>query len=40
MTRALSAEWAKVRTLPGTGWLLLITVAVTVAISAGASAAT
>ena len=40
MTRALSAEWAKVRTLPGTGWLLLITVAVTVAVSAGASAAT
>jgi ABC-2 type transport system permease protein len=40
MTRALSAEWAKARTLPGTGWLLLITVAVTVAVSAGASAAT
>jgi ABC-2 type transport system permease protein len=39
MTRALSAEWAKARTLPGTGWLLLITVAVTVAVSAGASAA-
>jgi ABC-2 type transport system permease protein len=40
MTRALNAEWIKVRTLPGTGWLLLITVAVTVAVSAGASAAT
>ncbi|MCW2935560.1 MAG: hypothetical protein JWM19_6522, partial [Actinomycetia bacterium] len=40
MTRALSAEWAKVRTLPGTGWLLLCAVAVTVAVSAGASAAT
>jgi ABC-2 type transport system permease protein len=39
VTRALSAEWAKARTLPGTGWLLLITVAVTVAVSAGASAA-
>jgi ABC-2 type transport system permease protein len=39
MTRALSAEWAKVRTLPGTGWLLLGVVAVTVALSAGASAA-
>jgi ABC-2 type transport system permease protein len=39
MTRALSAEWAKARTQPGTGWLLLITVAVTVAVSAGASAA-
>ena len=40
MTRALSAEWAKVRTLPGTGWLLLGVVAVTVAVCAGASAAT
>jgi ABC-2 type transport system permease protein len=39
MTRALSAEWVKVRTLPGTGWLLLGVVAVTVAVSAGASAA-
>ena len=40
MTRALSAEWVKVRSLPGTGWLLLIAVVVTVAVSAGASAAT
>ena len=40
MTRVLSAEWIKVRTLPGTGWLLLGVVAVTVAVSAGASAAT
>jgi ABC-2 type transport system permease protein len=40
MTRALSAEWIKARTLPGTGWLLLAAVAVTVAVSAGASAAT
>jgi ABC-2 type transport system permease protein len=39
MTWALSAEWAKIRTLPGTGWLLLAAVAVTVAVSAGASAA-
>ena len=34
MTRALSAEWAKIRTLPGTGWLLLAAIAVTVADSA------
>jgi len=34
MTRALSAEWAKIRTLPGTGWLLLAAIAVTVAVSA------
>jgi ABC-2 type transport system permease protein len=39
MTRALSAEWAKIRTLPGTGWLLLGTVSVTVTVSVGASAA-
>jgi ABC-2 type transport system permease protein len=39
MTRALSAEWIKVRTLPGTGWLLLGAVAVTVAVSAATSAA-
>jgi ABC-2 type transport system permease protein len=38
MIRALSAEWAKVRTLPGTGWLLLATIAVTVAVSAATSA--
>ena len=38
MIRALSAEWAKIRTLPGTGWLLLGTVAVTVAVSAATSA--
>jgi ABC-2 type transport system permease protein len=38
MIRALSAEWAKVRTLPGTGWLLLGTIAVTVAVSAAISA--
>lgn len=39
MTRALSAEWAKVRTVGGTGWLLLAAVAVTVAVSAAASGA-
>ena len=39
MTRALSAEWTKVRTLPGTGWLLLGVIAVTVAVSAATSAA-
>ena len=36
---ALSAEWTKIRTLAGTGWLLLGTVAVTVAVSAAVSAA-
>ena len=36
---ALSAEWVKVRTLPGTGWLPLAAVAVTVAVSGGASGA-
>jgi ABC-2 type transport system permease protein len=39
MIRALSAEWAKIRTLPGTGWLLLGAVAVTVAVSAVTSGA-
>jgi ABC-2 type transport system permease protein len=39
MIRALSAEWSKVRTLPGTGLLLLGTVTVTVAVSAATSAA-
>jgi ABC-2 type transport system permease protein len=39
MLRALTAEWAKTRTLPSTGWLLLTAVAVTVAVSAAASAA-
>jgi ABC-2 type transport system permease protein len=37
--RALSAEWTKVRTLPGTGWLLLGLVVLTVAVSAATSAA-
>jgi len=39
VTRALSAEWAKIRTLPGTGWLLLAAIAVTVAVSAATSGA-
>jgi len=36
---ALRAEWAKLRTSPGTGWLLLAVIAVTVAVSAAAAAA-
>ena len=39
MTSALRAEWTKLRTLPGTGWLLLGVVAATVTISATVSAA-
>jgi ABC-2 type transport system permease protein len=39
MIPALRAEWAKIRTLAGTGWLLLGSVAVTVAVSAAACAA-
>jgi len=38
MTAALRAEWTKLRTLPGTGWLLLGLVAATVSISATVSA--
>jgi ABC-2 type transport system permease protein len=38
MTTALHAEWTKLRTLPGTGWLLLGVVAATVIISAAVSA--
>jgi len=36
---ALHAEWTKLRTLAGTGWLLLGVVALTVAVSAAADAA-
>jgi ABC-2 type transport system permease protein len=36
---ALHAEWTKLRTAPGTGWLLLVSVAVTVGLSWLASAA-
>ena len=35
---AVRAEWTKLRTLPGTGWLLLGVVAATVTISATVSA--
>jgi len=38
MSAALHAEWTKLRTLPGTGWLLLGVVAATVIISATVSA--
>jgi ABC-2 type transport system permease protein len=38
MSRALHAEWTKLRTLPGTGWLLLGVVAVTVIAGATVSA--
>ena len=34
----LHAEWTKLRTAPGTGWLLLAAVALTVAVSAAAAA--
>lgn len=37
MSAALHAEWTKLRTLPGTGWLLLGVVAATVIISATVS---
>ena len=40
MTRdALRAEWTKLRTLPGTGWLLLAVAVLTIAVSAAAAAA-
>ena len=39
MSRALHAEWTKLRTLPGTGWLLVAAVALTIAVSAAADAA-
>lgn len=38
MSRALHAEWTKLRTVPSTAWLVLATVAVTVTASAGAAA--
>jgi ABC-2 type transport system permease protein len=40
MTDALRAEWTKLRTITGTGWLLVGTVALTVASSVGIVAAT
>jgi ABC-2 type transport system permease protein len=39
MRQALRAEWTKLRTVAGTGWLLLATIALTVALSAAAAAA-
>jgi ABC-2 type transport system permease protein len=36
--QALHAEWTKLRTVQGTGWLLLATVALTVAVSAASTA--
>jgi ABC-2 type transport system permease protein len=39
MSLILRGEWTKLRTLPGTGWLLLGVVVVTVAVSAATSAA-
>ena len=38
VNQAVRAEWTKLRTVPGTGWLLLATVALTVAVSAVATA--
>ena len=35
----LHAEWTKLRTLPGTGWLLVAAAALTIAVSAAADAA-
>jgi ABC-2 type transport system permease protein len=39
MREALHAEWTKLRTAPGTSWLLLAVIALTVAVSAAATAA-
>jgi ABC-2 type transport system permease protein len=36
---ALHAEWTKLRTVPGTGWLLLASIALTVTLSATVAAA-
>jgi ABC-2 type transport system permease protein len=36
---ALHAEWTKLRTLPGTGWLLLAAAVLTIAVGAAAAAA-
>ena len=38
MRQALHAEWTKLRTVPGTGWLLLGCIALTVALSVTAAA--
>ena len=39
LREALHAEWTKLRTVAGTGWLLIAVVALTVALSAAAAAA-
>jgi ABC-2 type transport system permease protein len=39
VSEALHAEWTKLRTLPGTGWLLLAAAALTIAVGAAADAA-
>lgn len=39
MRHALCAEWTKVRTTPGTGWLVLGCITMTVALGATAAAA-
>ncbi len=39
LAETLHAEWTKLRTLPGTGWLLLAAAALTIAVSAAADAA-
>jgi ABC-2 type transport system permease protein len=39
MRTALHAEWTKLRTVAGSGWLLLATIALTVALSAAVAAA-
>ena len=38
--RVLRSEWTKLRTVPDTSWLLLGTIALTIAVSAAAAAAT
>jgi ABC-2 type transport system permease protein len=40
MSRAVAAEWTKLRTVPGTPWLLLAVIAATAALGAAADAAT
>jgi ABC-2 type transport system permease protein len=39
MSQALRAEWTKARTVPGTAWLLLAAIALTVAVSAASASA-
>jgi ABC-2 type transport system permease protein len=39
MNGVLHAEWTKLRTVPGTAWLLAATIVLTVAVSTAAAAA-